>query len=305
MNTLFVGSGSIGKRHIRNLAQVCAQEATPLHLELLRSGRQPLPEDIEAAVSRCVYDTDALAERYDAVWIANPTHLHYDTICALKHRANKFFVEKPLFDTLTHPPEEMGLPAENLYYVACPLRYTGVLQYAKTFFRTRMPFSIRAISSSYLPDWRPGVDYRQTYSAHAEQGGGVCIDLIHEWDYLSDLFGFPLEVQKSCGRFSQLEITSDDLACYIARYPRFLAEVHLDYFGRCPERKLEAWLEDGKYTFDILNGRVCRNDREIAHFDETPNDKYLAELRYFLSLTPEDGSANDLGHAYTVQRLAT
>ena len=52
-------------------------------------------------------------------------------------------------------------------------------------------YSARVLCSSYLPGWRPGVDYRTVYSAHKDMGGGVTIDLIHEWDYLVELFGKP------------------------------------------------------------------------------------------------------------------
>ena len=62
-------------------------------------------------------------------------------------------------------------------------------QYVKNNVDLSKVYSARAISSSYLPDWRPGQDYRTTYSAHKDMGGGVSIDLIHEWDYLSWLFG--------------------------------------------------------------------------------------------------------------------
>ena len=97
---------------------------------------------------------------------------------------------------------------------------------------TLHPYCARVICSSYLPDWRPGVDYRTVYSAHKALGGGVTIDLIHEWDYLVDLFGVPQQLYNFKGTYSDLEIDSDDLSVYIAKYPTLLAEVHLDYFGR-------------------------------------------------------------------------
>ena len=65
-----------------------------------------------------------------------------------------------------------------------------------------------------------GVDYRTVYSARRAMGGGVTIDLIHEWDYLVDLFGRPQEVYNFKGTYSELEIDSDDLSVYIARWPR-------------------------------------------------------------------------------------
>ncbi len=64
------------------------------------------------------------------------------------------------------------------------------------------PYCARVICSSYLPDWRPGVDYRTVYSAHKAMGGGVTIDLIHEWDYLVELFGVPQQLYNFKGTYS-------------------------------------------------------------------------------------------------------
>ena len=76
--------------------------------------------------------------------------------------------------------ERIQLKYGSTYYVACPLRYNAVIQYIKDNIDLQDVISVRSISSSYLPDWRPGVDYRKTYSAKKELGGGVSIDLIHE-----------------------------------------------------------------------------------------------------------------------------
>lgn len=89
------------------------------------------------------------------------------------------------------------------------------------------------------------MDYRTVYSAHKDMGGGVTIDLIHEWDYLVELFGKPEKMYNFKGTYSHLEIDSDDLSVYIAQYPTLLCEVHLDYFGR-------FWLQSsGQKAFDV------------------------------------------------------
>ncbi len=62
-------------------------------------------------------------------------------------------------------------------------------------------------------------------------GGGVSIDLIHELDYLCYLFGLPQRVRLEKGKYSSLEIDSDDLALYQLAYPDKLAQIYLDYFG--------------------------------------------------------------------------
>ena len=145
-------------------------------------------------------------------------------------------------------------------------------------------YSARAISSSYLPDWRKGIDYRNTYSAHKNEGGGVLIDLIHEWDYLVDLFGFPNETRMYYGKYSDLEIDSEDLGIYIANYDDKLLEIHLDYLGKYAERKLELRTDQGVYVFDIINARIEKNGKEIGSFNEKPNDKYEKEMENFWNI---------------------
>ena len=68
---------------------------------------------------------------------------------------------------------------------------------------------------------------------------GVSIDLIHEWDYLTWLFGFPDEVCNFRGKYSDLEIDSDDHSVYIAKYPDKQISLSLDYFGRIERREIE------------------------------------------------------------------
>ena len=103
------------------------------------------------------------------------------------------------------------------------------------------------------------MDYRTVYSARKALGGGVTIDLIHEWDYLVELFGVPEKLYNFKGTYSELEIDSDDLSVYIAKYPTLLAEVHLDYFGRGYRRSIELFLPGRQ-----LSGRLRQGNADPA-----------------------------------------
>ncbi|UTY38124.1 hypothetical protein NMU03_10525 [Allocoprobacillus halotolerans] len=81
-----------------------------------------------------------------------------------------YFVEKPIFDKGFSQKSLEFIKNTNQYYIACPLRYTKVIQYIKTNISPIEILSLRSISSSYLPDWRPTVDYRKVYSAHKDLG---------------------------------------------------------------------------------------------------------------------------------------
>lgn len=304
MKVCFVGAGSIGKRHIKNFAQICAENHTKITIHLYRVANKPLEEDVAKHVQKTILREDELDEKYDAVFITNPTYKHYETLELFLNKTDVFFVEKPVFNTVNIDISKFMKPGKK-YYVACPLRYTNVLLDAKRVIEQENVFSVRAISSSYLPDWRKGVDYRETYSAHKDQGGGVKIDLIHEWDYLYSMFGKPQKIFSLSGKYSQLEIDSEDLAVYIAQYENMLIELHLDYFGRKVRRNLEIRTSKHEYIFDIAESKIYQDGVLRCEYIEDGNDKYVREMNYFYQLLcGSEASTNDLKKALETMKIA-
>ena len=220
-------------------------------------------------------EDQAALPRYDMAFITNPTSLHAAALELVRGRAGALFIEKPIFSA-----EETGrnlsdlLPAGQKAYVAAPMRWCGAMLALKKHLPELHPDCARVICSSYLPDWRPGVDYRTVYSAHKAMGGGVTIDLIHEWDYLVELFGKPERLYNLRGQYSELEIDSDDVSLYIARYPHLLAEVHLDYFGRGYRRSIELFCPTGSAVADFGAGTLTVPDGTVEAVSYTQLDVY-------------------------------
>lgn len=282
MKVLLIGLGSIAGRHIQNLKEILGDGVS---ITVLRSGygSAAKPEIVSQTDVVC-YDEESLDSRYDAVFITNPASLHYDTLRKYQRLSDCFFIEKPVFMTGN---EDLG-PFRNdqkIYYTACPLRYCGVIQYLKSHIDFSAVYSMRCISSSYLPDWRPQTDYRRSYSAHRDMGGGVSIDLIHEWDYIQYLAGPPQTVKSLIRKKSGLETDSDDIAVYIAEYEDKLVEIHLDYFGRRTIRRLELFMRDDTVVADLLNQKIewLREGRQIA-FSSERDDYQKQELIHFLDM---------------------
>ncbi len=304
MKVLFVGLGSIGTRHLQNLTALAAERGLPLQADALRHDQRPLPPQTQALL-HAQFAAPPVAERYDAVFITNPTTLHFDAIGQLAGCTDCFFIEKPIFETAHRSLAACGLPGKKAY-VAAPMRWCATFMRLRELVATRQVFSARAICSSYLPGWRAGVDYRTVYSARRALGGGVTIDLIHEWDYLVELFGFPAECYTLLGKYSDLEIDSDDLSVAIARYPTMLAELHLDYFGRSYRRTLELLCADGQLTADFGAGTITLEDGTVLDCTEPVNQRYLREMAYFLDYwaTGTGDSLNSPEKALQVLRLA-
>lgn len=302
----FCGLGSIGKRHIRNLCSLLKNRGDEYEIDLYRSSIKSLPEDIQAYVSHEYLFSEQVQRQYDIVFITNPTSLHYDTLIKFKSYTKTFFIEKPVFDS-TEVDESIFEELNGLdCYVACPLRYNPVLQYVKNNIDFTRAIGARAISSSYLPDWRPGQDYRSCYSAHKNMGGGVGIDLIHEWDYLTSFWGFPDSCYSIQDKISNLEIDSEDIAIYIAKIRNMVVELHLDYFGRKSMRKLELFMPDDTIVCDLLSSTVeyLVSGKRVT-FKRDRDEVQTLELAHFLDIiahkidndsTPE--------HGYKVLKLA-
>ncbi|WP_330949266.1 Gfo/Idh/MocA family protein [Virgibacillus sp. MG-45] len=283
-----VGLGSIGTRHLHNIVSVLQERNHAFSIDLFRSGKgKELDEQIQRNITNVYYSSEQAANDYDVIFITNPTHLHFSTIAQYVPKTKHMFIEKPVFDQTDLSLEALSLKNDSIYYVACPLRYTDVIQYLKEWTEKEGQhiYSARVISSSYLPEWRPGVDYRTTYSAHKNQGGGVSIDLIHEWDYLHYLFGKPEQVFHIQGTFSHLEIDSDDLSLYIARYRNMAVEVHLDYFGREPIREVQLFTREDTIVGDLLQSEVrfLKSGKTVS-FHESRNDFQRKEIEYFFDV---------------------
>lgn len=281
LKACFVGVGSIAKRHIKNLRCIAKERNIELEIDAYRRFQEPID-----GVGDIFCDIRDVPDDYDIIFITNPTNRHLESLKMFHEKGKHFFIEKPVVSLAqVEEAKQFEMRKDSIYYVACPLRYSAVIQYIKNNVNIDDIISVRSISSSYLPDWRPGKDYRDTYSAYKDMGGGVSIDLIHEWDYLTYLFGWPEKVKSLIGKKSDLEIDSDDYAIYISEYANMVAELHLDYFGRKTIREIEIFAREETIIGDIANNRIkYLNSGKNIDFSEKRDDYQKRELLHFFEM---------------------
>ena len=186
LRVLVVGLGSIGRRHAANLRTL---GVTAL------AGYDPGASVPEVEGLRRVESlADGLAWGPDAVLVATPTHLHIQTAAAAADRGCHVFIEKPLaatlegIDVLRAAVRRGGL----VTMVGCNMRFHPGPAEVKRLIddgAVGTVIAARIQTGSYLPAWRPSTDYRGSYSAHADQGGGAILDCIHELDLARWYFG--------------------------------------------------------------------------------------------------------------------
>lgn len=301
----FVGLGSIGTRHLNNVRVFLDARGDTYTIDLYRHKLQDcLPDGVHM---QYLYGEELSdKQQYDIVFVTNPTSMHEEAVRKFIGHARAFFIEKPVFGT-SDVDEELLSQLDGIpNYVACPLRYNPVLQYVHESGLCKDAIAVRAICSSYLPEWRPNTDYRHCYSAHRDMGGGVGIDLIHEWDYLTWLLGMPEECNSIQTKISNLEIDSDDIAIYIAKTKNTSIEVHLDYFGRKPIRQLDIFLPDDTIRCYLIQGSITYlKSGEQLQLDAERNAFQMKEIAHFFDIVDKkivtDSSAR---HAVQVLKIA-
>ena len=272
---LVIGYGSIGARHARLLSELGCHTAVVSKREI----------DFPEAYTRL---EDALeVEQPDYVVIANETSQHNASLTALAQLgyAGTVLVEKPLFNKWIALP---SLPFLNVF-VAYNLRFHPIIQRLKTLLEGEEILSVQAYVGQYLPDWRPASDYRTSYSASAEQGGGVLRDLSHELDYLSWMLGKWERVSALGGHLSALEITSDDIFALMLVTPTCpIVMLQLNYLDRLARRTL--LINTSKHTIeaDLIKGAITI-DRDCESILVGRDDTYRAMHEAILS-----GSTNGL-----------
>lgn len=280
MNVLIVGLGSIARKHIAALRQI---EPGVCIYALRSSVLAPVYEHV-----RNVFSLEELSSVcLDFAVISNPTAEHKKTIEALLSLKCPLFIEKPLFHTLA-----VGKLLERvrqsgvLTYVACNLRFLECIRYVKSLLeeRERRVNEVNVYCGSYLPEWRPGVNFKTVYSSRPELGGGVHIDLIYELDYLYWLLGMPSDVHRVFRNSSSLGINAYDYANYCLEYEDFCAEVVLNYYRRDARRTLEIVCEDGTWEVDLRENQVKKDGLVLFSSERRIADTYLSQMEYFMEL---------------------
>lgn len=307
MKILMVGLGSIGQRHLRNMRTLYDEEIEVFayRVRRLRSAfddRMQVRDgvDLEDEFHVQVFSDleEALRQRPDAVFITNITSMHME--CALKSaRAGcSIFLEKPVSCSMDGVGELLRTVKEKnvILYMGYQNRFHPCIQEAQEFLREgRIGRLISADSefSERLSTMHTYEDYRGTYMARQEMGGGPVLNLqIHCLDYLQWLLGEPVSVYSLSGRRSSLDINVEDHALSLYEFCQGDGSIlpvyaHTDFLQYPPVHKLKLVGEKGRIELD-LNEAVtelitdgCQVMR-IPHPDFKRNDMFLQEIQGFM-----------------------
>jgi predicted dehydrogenase len=296
---LIVGLGSIGKRHARVVRELIpgVKIAALRHL----GGADQIVHDVDYCYASL---DEAMRFSPQAAVIANPATHHLDVALPLAHAGVHLLIEKPIANSPRGVPEliETCQAKGSVLMTAYNLRFLPTLQRFRAFLGDDLigrVLSVRAEVGQYLPDWRPGIDYRNTVSARAELGGGALLELSHEIDYLRWLFGDIQWVNAVLRTQSELEIDVEDMALLNLGFsgrnglPPLVASLNVDFIRQDSTRTCVAIGGTGTLKWDAIVGTVELFEKGGTSwqtlFSHSPSRdaSYIAEWRHFLDCVAE------------------
>lgn len=250
MNVLLIGYGSIGRRHYDVLSRM--SDIGPIDLVT----KQVIPDTI------CYAELTQVPElnRYDYFVIASETAKHYDQLTYIEDTVSDKIIlcEKPIVSRLPTPEIR-----RNHVFVGYVLRFHPLLHELHHLLQGQTILSVNAACGQYLPRWRPGSNYRQSYSAKSENGGGVLLDLSHEIDYVLWLAGPLREIKSFQVKVSDLDIQSDDLTTIMARtLDNGIVNISVDYISKLTHRDIRVETINHTYALDMANNTLTIGNKQ-------------------------------------------
>ncbi|HVC93442.1 MAG TPA: Gfo/Idh/MocA family oxidoreductase [Pirellulales bacterium] len=215
-----VGYGSIGRRHYDNLGELGVTRRLAVRRQVVANAA-PSPS-IDVAV---VHSNEAaMAAGVDLAIVCNPTSCHVDTALEYVAAGVPVLIEKPISDDLAAAEQLSTAAASGGVWagMAYSLRYHPAYRLARELVLAgrigRVSYA-KAWFEGYLPDWHPGEDYRQSYAARRDLGGGALPTLDHELDYFNWCLGTAESVSRRTANSGALGIDADDTAMVTVCYP--------------------------------------------------------------------------------------
>lgn len=306
MRILIVGLGAAGQRHARNLRRLLG-DSVDLMAVRRRGGGVALSDSLRPEIGVLPEDSLgikvfndlelALDQRPDGLVVANPTSMHLATAAAAINAGCGLLVEKPLSHSWDGVPAflEAVDAASAPVLMGFQMRFHPLLRQLKSLIAEEAFGAVLSASyryGEYLPDWHPYEDYRTSYVARSDLGGGVLLTQIHDIDNLGWLLGWPEKVYSVGGHLSSLEVDVDDTS--VSLWPCAVdgrtvpVQLQQTCARRPPIRQLELIMDRGTVRLDLLNSRLrawdphsqCVIDENLNDFDR--NELFLAEMRHFL-----------------------
>tara|TARA_B100001250_G_C19815536_1_gene798109 strand:- start:1103 stop:2083 length:981 start_codon:yes stop_codon:yes gene_type:complete len=277
---LIIGFGSIAKKLLKFLKKNINCE-----IAILRTSKK---NSEQVGCNFFFKDNDALKFNPDYIFICSTANLHSFYFKKFKKLKANIFIEKPLLfkkDQIKHF-EKYKYNSVVGYF----LRFHPAIIYLKNFIKKNISkVRIVNLEAGYdVRKWRPNRKLDTTASTNKNLGGGALLELSHEIDIATWLFGYPSEIFCEQQKLSNLKSDVDDFTKIILNYKRRKTSIliNLDLLQNKYSRSIKIILDNMVINFDYIKNQILLHKNKKTkkiNFKFDLNDIYEKQIYFFLN----------------------
>lgn len=259
---LVIGYGSIGKKHAKILKSLKEVDEV-----VVLTSQQKIPYRKISSFN----EIKRLNPFY--ITIASPTNKHYEQLRFLEKNFfnKKILVEKPLFEKTFNLRIK-----KNKVYIGYNLRFNPLIIFLKKILKKIDVIFVSVYCGYHLPYWRKNIPYTKSYSASTIKGGGVILDLSHEIDYITYIFGKIKILNFIKKKISNLDISSEDFFFLNGKSEKSkIVQIGLNYISKKKIRDIK--IETNKFG---LYGDIVNNKLEIVYKNKIKVKKWKDDKNF-------------------------
>ncbi len=282
MKILICGAGSIGTRHAKNLIAL-------KHDVAFYTKREKSPIKNTLCFKKL---TDAFAKfKPEITYITNVTSLHIKTALYAAKKNSAIFIEKPLANKKTNVKKLINIIKKKkiINMVGYMMRFHPAITIIKKMIIKKelgKIFHFYSEWGEYLPNWHKNENYKKSYAAKKNLGGGAALTLSHDLDLVFYLFRGIKNATISKTNIG-LNINAETSANLFIEFKNKISGlVHLDYLQKKKSRylkiigtkKIVEFFYDKNYI-KIYNYKknVYKKFKKFKR-----NDMFVLQTKYFL-----------------------
>ena len=284
------GGGSIGERHIKNFWKLGYR-----NLYVFRREKSPF-RTIKGMYPKIITTWEEVEDSQSKIAvICTPTSQHLDQTIKCVRLGINVLVEKPLSNTIDGFEElrQAVIKFNTFVYVGYMMRFHPLIEKIKTMINKNefgKLISFQSVWAEYLPNWHTWEDYRDSYAARKELGGGSTLTLSHDIDLAMFLVKSPIGEFFTIKNYrSKLEVDVESGSDVLIRFQNGItANIHLNFFEKTKERYAKFMFDNATVVFDYFNlsltikvSNQIKEKINLSKFDR--NDMFLSQTKFFIS----------------------
>jgi len=303
-NVLFIGLGSIGQRHLRNLISL---KKNINFFAFRRINKSPTldnnnsikKENLKKKYNLTYINSLKKINRFkiDTAFICSPSSFHVEEAIILGSQNINLFIEKPLGSSLKNITKLEKIIKEKkvISMMGYQLKFCPIINKIKQIVNINKygnPLYVSVHHGEHIKNFHKYEKYNSFYAAKKKLGGGVVLTQIHEIDYLTYIFNkYKIKQIKSLtGKVSNLNINVEDTLASSLLFEnnkkKFLCSLSMNFYELIRRREIHVIFERATLKADLVKQTLeitTEKTKNLKKFKYQRNELFIRELKFFIS----------------------